>query len=342
MTQFANREINQELTGNATMTTMATASIDQPMPLISVIVPVYNEEAVIGALHTRLLAVLAGLPMRSEIVYVNDGSTDSTLAALEQLDPMDSEIRILDLSRNFGKEIAMTAGFDHASGDAVIVIDADLQDPPEVIPEMIAGWQEGYDIVYATRASREGETRIKKATAKVFYRIIQKLSGRIRVPADTGDFRLLSRRAVNALIQLREYHRFMKGLFVWIGFPQKAILYQRDARFAGSTKWNYWRLWNLSLEGITSFTTIPLRFATYVGFVVAFGAFTYGFYIILKALLLGDPVPGFPSLITVITFLGGVQLLTIGIIGEYLGRTFNEVKRRPLYFLQNDIRIRGQ
>lgn len=319
--------------------TFAPDSSDAASPLVSVIVPVFNEQEVVGELHRRLLAVMGALPVRCEILYVNDGSTDDTVAVIKQLEPGGATVRLLNFSRNFGKEIAMTAGFDHAKGDAVIVIDADLQDPPEIIPELIAGWREGYDVVYAKRASREGETRMKRATAKAFYRVVQRMAGQVHIPEDTGDFRLMSRRAVDALVQLREHHRFMKGLFAWIGFQQKAVPYKRESRFAGDTKWNYWKLWNFSLEGITSFTTIPLRIATYIGLLTAFGAFAFGSFIIIKALALGDPVPGFPSLISAITFLGGIQLLTLGIFGEYLGRTFNEVKRRPLYFLQEDVQI---
>lgn len=333
--------LNMEATDNRTDSAMFAPDFgDAASTLVSIIVPVYNEEVVVGELHRRLIAVMGTLPVRCEILYVNDGSTDDTAVVIKKLDPGGTTVRLLDLSRNFGKEIAMTAGFDYAKGDVVIVIDADLQDPPEIIPELIAGWREGYDVVYAKRASREGETRMKRATAKAFYRVIQRMAGRVRIPEDTGDFRLMSRRAVHALIQLREHHRFMKGLFAWIGFPQKAVMYKRDPRFAGDTKWNYWKLWNFSLEGITSFTTIPLRMATYIGLLTAVGAFAYGSLIIIRALVLGDPVPGFPSLIAVITFLGGIQLLTLGILGEYLGRMFNEVKRRPLYFLQDDVQIK--
>ena len=310
--------------------------------LLSIVVPLYNEQEVVNEFHRRVLLVMEDLPYEYEIIYVNDGSTDSSSKVIRKLPPGRCAVRLLDLSRNFGKEIAMTAGFDCARGDAVVVIDADLQDPPEVIPELLIQWQEGYDVVYAKRSSREGETRLKKATAKVFYRLIQRFAGRVRIPEDTGDFRLMSRRAVDALTQLREHHRFMKGLFAWVGFPQKAVLYRRDARFAGDTKWNYWKLWNFSIEGFTSFTTVPLRVATYIGLVVALVAFVFGLYIIGKALLLGDPVPGFPSLMAVITFIGGVQLLTTGVMGEYLGRTFNEVKRRPLYFVQEEVVIELQ
>jgi glycosyltransferase involved in cell wall biosynthesis len=226
----------------------------------------------------------------------------------------------------------MTAGLDHARGDAVIVIDADLQDPPELIPELIAEWRNGFDVVYAKRTARDGDSAMKKATAAAFYRIIQRVS-RVRIPEDTGDYRLLSRRAVDALVQLREHHRFMKGLFAWIGFPQKAVLYRRDPRFAGAGKFNYWRLWNFALEGLTSFTIMPLKVATYVGVLTALGSFVAAANIIYDTLVHGNPVPGYPSLMVVILFFGGLQLLFIGVMGEYLGRLFNESKRRPLYFL---------
>lgn len=300
--------------------------------LLSIVVPAYNEEAVIAEFHGRLTAVLAGLDIPSEIIYINDGSTDKTVSLMEALRQEDGRVAVIDLSRNFGKEIAMSAGLDHARGEAVVVIDADLQDPPEIIPELVKHWREGYDVVYAKRSQREGETFLKKLSAALFYRFMQRIS-RVRVPADTGDFRLLSRRAVDSLKQLREQHRFMKGLFAWIGYPQKAVLYKRDPRFAGKTKWNYWKLWNFALEGITSFTIAPLKIATYWGLLTAFGAFVFGLFIIVKTLLYGTDVAGYPSLMVTILFMGGIQLVAIGIIGEYLGRTFNESKNRPLYFV---------
>jgi glycosyltransferase involved in cell wall biosynthesis len=301
--------------------------------LLSVVVPAYNEARVLPELHRRLRQVLDSLPIDSEIIYVNDGSIDDTISVIQKIREEDARVSILDLSRNFGKEIALTAGIDHAQGDAVVVIDADLQDPPELIPEFIKHWKQGYDVVYATRIAREGETAVKKATARAFYRLMQKV-GRVRIPENTGDYRLLSRRSVNSLRQLREHHRFMKGLFAWIGYPQKSVPYQRDPRYAGKTKWNYWKLWNFAIEGITSFTTTPLKLATYLGLVTALGAFLYGSYFLLRTLLFGNPVPGYPSLLVTMLFIGGIQLVAIGIIGEYLGRMFNETKNRPLYFLK--------
>jgi polyisoprenyl-phosphate glycosyltransferase len=300
--------------------------------VLTIIVPAYNEQEVLLEFHQRVSNVALGLSLDYEIVYVTDGSTDNTLAVLCELRTTDRHVAVLDLSRNFGKEIALSAGLDYARGDAVIVIDADLQDPPELIPTLISSWREGYDVVYATRSVREGETFLKKATAHLFYRAIQGVS-RFKIPEDTGDFRLLSRRAVDALKQFREQHRFMKGLFAWIGYPQKSVPYRRDPRFAGETKWNYWKLWNFAIEGITSFTIAPLKLATYLGLMVALGAFSYGAFIIVKTLMFGNPVPGYPSLMVVILFLGGVQLMALGIIGEYLGRMFDETKGRPLYLV---------
>lgn len=300
---------------------------------LSVVVPVYNEEEVLPEFHRRLCAVLATLDMNSQLIYVNDGSTDGSPEVIHELDARQVRVQLVDLSRNFGKEIALTAGLDHADSDAVIVIDADLQDPPELIPELVHHWLDGYDVVYARRTRRDGEGMVKRATAFLFYRLMQKMS-RVAIPADTGDFRLLSRRAVDAIKQLREQHRFMKGLFAWIGYPQKAVPYRRAGRFAGTTKWNYWKLWNFALEGITSFTGGPLKVATYAGLASALGALTYGAYFAVRTLLYGNPVPGYPSLVLIVLFLGGVQLLSIGIIGEYLARMFDESKKRPLYFLK--------
>jgi glycosyltransferase involved in cell wall biosynthesis len=305
---------------------------------ISIVVPVYNEVEVIQEFQKRVYKVLDMLTFCSEIIYVNDGSTDGTLDMLKRMQEKDARIIIVDLSRNYGKEIALTAGLDYASGNLAIPIDADLQDPPEIIPCLIEKWREGYNVVYARRSSRQGESWLKRVTAAAFYRVLGRVGGRVSIPADTGDFRLLDRKALDALSKFREQHRFMKGLFALIGFKQIAIDYERDERFAGETKWNYWRLWNLSLEGLTSFTIAPLKLSTYVGFFTALFAFLYGLYIFGKTIIVGDPVPGFPSIIVMVVFIGGMQLIVLGIIGEYLGRIFDETKYRPLYFVQDIIR----
>jgi glycosyltransferase involved in cell wall biosynthesis len=317
---------------------MTSDPVDSPAAVtLSVVVPAYNENEVLPVFHARTTAVLAGLGLTYEIVYVNDGSTDATMETMRSLQRQDDHVQVICLSRNFGKEIALTAGLDHSRGDAVVVIDADLQDPPELIGELVTKWRSGYDVVYARRIKRHGETLLKRLTAHAFYRVIQSLS-RVEIPPDTGDFRLISRRVVNALGTLREHHRFMKGLFAWVGFPQTAVMYERDGRAAGRTKWSYWKLWNLAVEGITSFTIAPLKLATYVGLVIALGAFVYAGSIIYKTIVYGEPVRGFPTLIVTMLFLGGAQLLFIGAIGEYLGRIFNESKRRPLYFVSEVLR----
>jgi glycosyltransferase involved in cell wall biosynthesis len=308
-------------------------------PALSVVVPVYNEEEVLPEFHKRLTAVLASIKTSCEIIYVNDGSMDKSLKVIESIN--DPRITIIDLSRNFGKEIALTAGIDHANGDAVVVIDADLQDPPELIPELMNKWQQGYDVVYARRTARNGESFLKKASARLFYRVIHGVS-KVNIPENTGDFRLLDRRAVESLKQLRERHRFMKGLFSWIGFSQTAVSYHRDQRFAGKTKWNYWQLWNFALEGITSFTITPLKIATYLGLTTATASFLYALFVVYKTLAFGEPVRGYPSLIVVILFLGGVQLVCLGIIGEYLGRMFDETKQRPLYLIKQRLSASGK
>lgn len=302
-------------------------------PIFSVVAPVFNEADGIEEFHRRLSAVMQTLGRSWEVIYVNDGSRDRTLTILESLRACDHRIGLVNLSRNFGKEVATTAGLDHARGDAIVVIDADLQDPPEVIPELVAAWRDGFDMVYAQRRVREGESWFKKLSADLFYRFMQSL-GEVQMPRNAGDFRLMSRRAADALLQLREHHRFMKGLFAWVGFPSTSVLYDRAPRAAGRTKWSYWRLWNLALEGITSYTVMPLKVATYLGLTVALFAVIYGGGIILRTLLFGNRVPGYPSLMAVILFLGGAQLVTLGVIGEYLGRVFNETKRRPLYLVE--------
>ena len=314
----------------------APLSPADPRPALSVVVPAYNEQEVLPAFHARLAPVMEALGLSWEVVYVNDGSRDGTLGVMLALQAADPRAAVVNLSRNFGKEIALTAGLDHASASqAVIVIDADLQDPPEVIPELVRAWRAGgVDIAYAQRRAREGETWLKKATASGFYGFMQRIGGRVQLPRDTGDFRLMSRRSLDSLLSLREQHRFMKGLFAWVGFPSVAVPYDRAPRAAGTTKWNYWKLWNLSLEGITAFTVGPLKLATYLGLLTALVAVIYGVVTVLKTLIWGNPVAGYPSLMTVVLFLGGVQLMTLGIIGEYLGRVFNETKGRPLYIVE--------
>lgn len=302
------------------------------MVALSVVVPAYNEAPVLAAFYARAVAALDATGLAWEIVIADDGSADGTADVVRALHAADPRVGLVSLSRNFGKEIAMTAGLDHARGQAVVVIDADLQDPPELIGEFVRLWQAGHDVVYARRTEREGETAAKRATAHLFYRLMNRLADR-PIPADVGDFRLMSRRAVDSLLQMRERHRFMKGLFSWIGFSQVEVTYARAPRAAGTTKWNYWRLWNLSLEGITSFSIRPLQVASYVGFAISMIALAYGAYFVVNTLVNGNPVAGYPSLLVIVLFLGGVQLMTLGIIGEYIGRIFNETKQRPLYLV---------
>lgn len=308
-----------------------------PQKLISIVVPAYNEEAVLDIFYSHINGVISRLSDYAwEIIFVNDGSTDATQTKIEALQKNDPRIGSILLSRNFGKEIAMTAGLDHAKGDAIVIIDADLQDPPELIENFINEWNNGYDVVYARRTQRDGESWVKKVTAHYFYRIIGKLS-KVQIPANTGDFRLMSRRVVDDLLKLREQHRFMKGLFSWVGYPAVAVDYRRAPRAAGNTKFNYWKLWNFAIEGITSFTILPLKIASYMGIIIAMTAFFAGMIVIAKTLLFGEPVAGYPTLLVTILFLGGVQLFFIGILGEYLGRIYNETKIRPLYVIQSFI-----
>ena len=268
-----------------------------------------------------------------EFLFVNDGSKDKTLDIIKDYAEKDDRVSYINLSRNFGKEIGMIAGLDHVTGDATVIIDADLQDPPELIPEMIKLWEEGYDDVYAKRRSREGETSLKKFTSKMYYKTLQGVT-HIPIQEDTGDFRLLDRRVVEALKEFRESQRNTKAMFSWVGFHKKEILYDRDPRAAGETKWNYLKLVELAIDGITSFTTAPLRVATYAGLAVSAFAFLYLIVIVVRTLFFGTDLAGYPSMMAVILFLGGVQLLSLGIIGEYVGRIFNETKQRPLYLIE--------
>ena len=299
---------------------------------LTVVIAAFNEEASLPEMHRRLGVVLDGLEAQASVLYVDDGSRDGTWQVLQSLAAADPRVQLLRLARNFGKELALTAGLDHVDTDAALVIDADGQDPPELIPQFVAKWREGFDVVYGTRTRREGESWFKRFTAAAFYRVMSRLS-HTPIPPDTGDFRLMSRPVLDALRQLRERQRFMKGLFTWVGFKQVSLPYERAPRLAGGSKFNYWRLWNLALEGITSFSTVPLRLATYVGVLTALGAFAWGLWIVARTLLWDDPVQGWPSLMTVMLFLGGVQLVALGIIGEYLGRLYLEVKQRPLYLV---------
>jgi glycosyltransferase involved in cell wall biosynthesis len=302
--------------------------------LISILIPAYNEQENLRHLYERLNK-LAGETHDYvfEFLFVNDGSRDKTLEIIKHFAEDDKRIAYVNLSRNFGKETAMIAGLDHVRGDATVIIDADLQDPPELIPEMIKYWEEGYDDVYARRSNRKGETWLKKSTSAAFYKVLQR-STRIPIQQDTGDFRLLDRRCVEALKQMRESQRYTKGMFSWIGYKKKEITYERDPRFAGATKWNYFQLVNLAIEGIVSFTVSPLRFSTYMGVVTSALAFVYMLYLVVRTIFFGTDLAGYPSMMAVILFLGGVQLLSIGIIGEYVGRIFNETKNRPLYFVE--------
>ncbi|MDJ0509016.1 MAG: glycosyltransferase family 2 protein [Crocosphaera sp.] len=300
---------------------------------ISIIIPCYNEEQGLDSLFERLLRVLNGLNVPYEIVCVDDGSRDNTLKCLIEYHHRYTAIKVISLSRNFGKDIALSAGLENAQGQAIIPIDADLQDPPELIEQLIEKWREGYDVVCAKRRSRQGESWFKRMTANVFYRIIGRIST-VPIPRDTGDFRLLDRRVVDALKKMPERTRFMKGLFAWVGFKQTYIVYDRPNRLQGTTKWNYWKLWNFALDGITSFSLLPLKVWSYLGVVLSMLAFIYGSFLIIRTLILGIDVPGYASLMVTILFIGGVQLITLGILGEYLGRIYEETKQRPLYLIR--------
>ena len=304
------------------------------MKTITVLIPAYNEAAVLPQLFERLDSLRKSTKKYLfEFLFVNDGSSDETMGLIKTESKKNSAIAYVNLSRNFGKEIGMLAGFDHATGDALVIIDADLQDPPELIPEMIALWEQGYDDVYARRRSRDGETWLKKKTSEWYYKILQK-STRIPIQRDTGDFRLLDRRCVDALKNLRESQRNTKALFSWIGYRKKELMYDRDPRAAGETKWNYRKLINLAIDGITSFTTAPLRISSLLGALISFFAFIYILYLLIRPFFGVPTGAGYSSLMAVILFLGGVQLLSLGVIGEYIARIFNETKRRPSYLVE--------
>lgn len=301
--------------------------------LLSIVVPVFNEKEAVPLFIERLLAVLAKANLNFEILFVNDGSDDGTLTSLLDEQSDEPRIRIIDLSRNFGKEAALTAGLQFAAGDAVVPIDVDLQDPPEIILQMIAKWREGFEVVLGRRLNRDSDTWAKRSSANWFYRLHNKIADP-KLPENVGDFRLMDRCVVDALNRLPESRRFMKGLFAWVGFRTAIVDYVRPERVAGSTKFNGWRLWNFALEGVTSFSTDPLRIWTYIGSAVSLLSFLFAAFIAIKVLVRGVDVPGYASLMVAVTFLGGLQLIGIGVIGEYLGRTYMEAKRRPVYLIR--------
>jgi len=303
-------------------------------PDVSLLIPVFNEAEALPFLLRELNQVLGQVNLTFEIIFINDGSTDQTLDLLKNISEKDRRIVVVDLSRNFGKEAALTAGLDICRGRAAIPVDADLQDPPDLIPELIAQWEKGYDVVNAVRRSRREDSRLKRYSAHVFYRALGQLSA-INLPADTGDFRLLSRPVIDALKAMPERRRFMKGMFAWVGFKSTDVFYDRKARVAGKTTWNYFKLFNLAIEGITSFSSAPLRLAMYLGLGVACLSMTYAAVVIFKTLVWGESVAGYPSLMVALLFLGAMQLICIGIIGEYLGRVYEESKGRPIYLVKS-------
>lgn len=306
--------------------------------ILSVIIPCYNEAGGLNSFFERLYSVLDGNELscyRHEVIAINDGSHDETLEELLELKKRFNSLRILDLSRNYGKEAALTAGLHHATGNAVIPIDADLQHPPELLVEMVALWENGSEVVIAKRINRDTDRPVQRAMAKAFYRMHNAIA-EIEVPEDVGDFRLIDRVVVEALRKLPENRRFMKGLFAWVGFRTSVVEYQVEARHTGSSKFNSWKLWNFALEGITSFSDVPLRIWTYLGFLIAMSALVYGIYVIVKTMVFGVDLPGYPSLLVSILFLGGIQLISIGVLGEYIGRVYLETKQRPIYLVRKE------
>jgi glycosyltransferase involved in cell wall biosynthesis len=323
-----------QLTGSALERQLAGQRARRPAdPLVSLIVPVFNEEESIDLFLDTVPALMERDRLRFEIVFVNDGSRDNSLARLLDRSAGDRRLRIVNLSRNFGKEAALTAGIDHARGDVIVPMDIDLQDPPELIEPFMARWREGYDIVYGVRTQRAWDTVAKRLSANWFYRVFNSMSP-VRIPENVGDFRLVDRRAVEVLRQLPERNRFMKGLFAWVGFNAIGVPYERPQRAAGSSKFNLWRLWNFALDGVVSFSTAPLRAWFYVGVVIAAVAVLYALFIITRVLILGIDTPGYASLLIAVLLMGAIQLLSLGIIGEYLGRLFLEVKSRPIYVVE--------
>ena len=307
-------------------------------PELSLVLPIYNEEAVIPALHARLQEFLQRLGLQAEVVFVDDGSKDHSLELLRALAAREPRYRVLSFARNFGHQAAITAGLDHAHGEAIVVMDADLQDPPEVVLEMVARWREGFDVVYGRRRTRAGETRLKLFTAKWFYRLFAAMIP-IEVPLDTGDFRLMSRRVVNVLRELRETHRFVRGMVAWLGFKQTAVLYDRPARFAGETKFPLAKMLRFAIDGITSFSILPLRFATYLGILISILSFGVAVWAVLTRYVFHASVPGWTTVVVLVTLLSSVQLIMVGILGEYIGRIYEQVKQRPLYVVAERVNI---
>ena len=305
----------------------------EPPLELSLVVPIHNESAGLDEFFARVLPVLDHLGCACEIICVDDGSGDDSLERLLAMRERVPNLKVLSLSRNFGKDVALSAGLEHVSGAAVVPIDSDLQDPPELIEQMVAKWREGFDVVYATRTRRDGESVLRRGAARFFYRIFDRITD-IPIPPDTGDFRLLDRRVVDILVRLPERTRFMKGLFAWVGFRQTALAYDRPERHAGRTNWTYWRLWNFALDAITSFSSVPLKVWSYVGVAVSIFAFLYALFLAGLTIVRGVVVPGYASIMVAVLFLGGVQLITLGIIGEYLARMYNEIKGRPLYLVR--------
>lgn len=303
--------------------------------VVSLLVPCFNEELSLPLFYQEVCRTIDTLDQYDfELLFINDGSRDNTLKVIEELHAKDGRVSFVNLSRNFGKENAMLSGFDHVRGDCTIIMDADLQDPPSLIPDMLTYWERGYQDVYARRSSRGKESWLRKRFSLLFYSILDH-STRFEVLRNVGDFRLLDLKCINALRQMREAERYTKGMFCWIGYKKKEIVFDRGDRVAGNSNWNFWSLFNLAVEGITSFTTAPLRFASITGFVIALVSFGFLLFYLTKALIFGDPVQGFPTLVTIILFLGGVQLLCLGILGEYIGRIFNETKQRPTYLIED-------
>lgn len=303
--------------------------------LISIICPVYNEANALNLFIDRIIPILNSIKYNYELIFINDGSKDETLEILLNTKKRYKNIRIINFSRNFGKEAALTAGIDKAKGDAIIAIDADLQHPPEIILKFIEKWEDGYDVVVGKRLSRTGETFLKKLSAKLFYSLHNKISD-INIPADIGDFRLISRKVADAIKSLPENQRFMKGIFAWVGFNSAIVEYYQDNRIAGKSSFNGWKLWNFAIDGITSFSTTPLRIWLYIGIIISFISFLLGLILVLQAIIHGVDVPGYTSTITMVLFLGGIQLIGIGILGEYIGRIYKEAKRRPNYIIENE------